>query len=207
MEASLVLNNNLTSPLKETSFFKVWKNDFPNVKTTKFIRMGCCDTCLLLQHSLKTCETVEKKKNFINQKNMHNLLHTHARSFLTSKRLQSEQTPWEVMHICFDGKQAARIPHITPLPKDTQCIPRLKLDCFGVINWGEKAKQYYLMLPHWEHGPNVSITILYYHILEQFTKMKHSRPHTLVIQIDNCAREGKNKYILAFASHLVCGKL
>ena len=45
--------------------------------------------------------------------------------------------------------------------------------------------------------------ILFDHILRAFQQMKHKRPSTLILQVDNCAKEGKNKTVFAFASHLV----
>jgi hypothetical protein len=107
------------------------------------------------------------------------------------------------MYIQYDGKQASRIPHIIPLPKDTQNLPRMKLNVYGVNNFGWKQTSYYLFLPHWETGPNISITILYDQIMRYFKSLNHKRPAILEIQVDNCAKEGKNRAVFAFAAHMV----
>src|SRR5688572_5270398 len=91
------------------------------------------------------------------------------------------------MYLQYNKKKASYLPHLSPLPKD----------------FSEQVNHTYVFLPHWEGGPNISITILYDHIRRAFRSMAHSRPKTLVLQVDNCAKEGKNKVMFAFAAHLV----
>jgi hypothetical protein len=74
---------------------------------------------------------------------------------------------------------------------------------YGVSNFSNSTTHFYLNFPHWTAGPNLSITILYNSVLEYFTSITHQKPAKLVLQIDNCAKDGKNKYIFAFAAHMV----
>jgi hypothetical protein len=67
----------------------------------------------------------------------------------------------------------------------------------------QHQKQFYLFLPHWETGANISISILFDHIWREFNTMNYNRPPKLVLQVDNCVKEGKNKYVFAFAAHLI----
>ncbi len=62
---------------------------------------------------------------------------------------------------------------------------------------------FYFFFSHWKSGANVSITILYDHILHTFLTMKHKRPAILVIQADNHVKEAKNKSVFSFTAHLI----
>ena len=95
----------------------------------------------------------------------HNKLHSFMREYCARLRQKASVKLFEIMYLMYDGKQADRWPHIVPLPKDTQILPRLRVGIYGVSNFSENLTQFYLLMPHWESGANISITILYDHIL------------------------------------------
>jgi hypothetical protein len=198
--ASIELAKFSDTTISQTYFNSFWKLHFNTVKIPKNFRMGRCDVCLemmrLKQSSITKAEIKQKQQE-------HNYLHSKSRSYCNILRQQAAAKPYDIMYLQYDGKQASRIPHIIPLPKDTQTLPRVKLHVYGVSNFSENETQFYLFLPHWETGANISISILYDHILRQFKTMLHKRPPKLILQVDNCAKEGKNKFVFAFAAHLI----
>jgi hypothetical protein len=183
-----------------SSFQKFWKNNYKYVKIPKSFKMGICDTCLELK-SMKTKEI--SREDIIKARMDHNTLHATSRQFCNDLRAKAKQQPFINLYFQFDGKQASHLPHITPLPKDTQNIPRVKTLVYGVSNFSNETTHFYLAFPHWSAGPNLSITILYNSILQFFKNIKHQRPAQFILQVDNCAKDGKNKTIFAFAAHLV----
>jgi len=110
------------------------------------------------------------------KKEEHNQLQSQCRIYCNQLRQQAAAKPYDIMYLQYDGKQASRIPHIIPLPKDTQTLPHVKLHVYGVSNFSASKTQFYLFLPHWETGANISISILFDHIWCEFNAMNYNRP-------------------------------
>ena len=115
----------------------------------------------------------------------------------------ASQQPFNILYLQFDGKQASYLPHIMPFPKETQCLPRIRTHVYATVNFSSERNHFYLGFPHWAAGPNLSVTILFDSILQFFKIIKHNWPSQLYLQVDNCAKNGKNSIIFAFAAHLV----
>ena len=181
-------------------FTDFWKKNRKNVKIPKTKTMGQCDTCL----ELKNLRQSGASKTEINQTiARHNQLHSSARTMFTQIRDRASQQPFNILYLQFDGKQASYLPHIMPLPKETQCLPRIRTHVYATVNFSSGSTHFYLGFPHWAAGPNLSVTILFDSILQFFKTIKHNRPSQLYLQVDNCAKDGKNRIIFAFAAHLV----
>jgi hypothetical protein len=61
-------------------------------------------------------------------------------------------------------------------------------------------------LTHWAHGANMAVTLLADYIGNMMLSYQHlnvEHPKEFWIQIDNCAREGKNSVVFAFLHHIV----
>ncbi len=54
--------------------------------------------------------------------------------------------------------------HIWPLTKSLKTLSKLIMHVYGVSIFSENETQFYLFLPHWETGANISVSILYDHI-------------------------------------------
>ena len=178
-----------------------WKEHYKDVKISKNFRMGRCDHCLDVQRiKLNGGDVPSAIKEFENQ---HNCLHSASREYARNLQIKATSKPFQIMYLMYDGKVHTRLPHIWPLPKSLQTLPQIILNVYGVSNFSENETQFYTFLPHWKTGANISVSILYDHILQSFKSMNHKCPSTLVIQVDNCVKEGKNKTIFAFAAHLI----
>jgi hypothetical protein len=186
--------------ISSSTFQAYWKENYKEVKISKNFRMGRCDHCLEIQRIKLNGGNTSSIKEFEDQ---HNQLHSASREYARNVRIKATAKPFKIMYLMYDGKVHTRLPHIWPLPKSLQTLPQIILHVYGVSNFSENETQFYTFLPHWETGANISVSILYDHILQSFKTMNHKRPSTLVIQVDNCVKEGKNKTIFAFAAHLV----
>ena len=83
--------------------------------------MGQCDTCL----ELKNLRQSGASKTEINQTiACYIQLHSSARTMFTHIRDRASQQPFNILYLQFDEKQASYIPHIMPLPKETQYLPQ-----------------------------------------------------------------------------------
>ena len=184
----------------EKFFVDFWKEHFPQVKISKSFRMGVCDTCMQIQEIKLTKGSDEAKK----WKYEHNKLTFSSRKHCNQLRTHASQHPFQSLYIQFDGKQASYLPHLIPIPKETQNVRKVRTTVYGVKSFaGEGNTHFYVALPHWTAGANLSITILFNSIIQHFKNIKHERPPQLFIQVDNCVKDGKNKTLYAFAAHLV----
>ena len=77
----------------------------------------------------------------------------------------------------------------------------------GAEDFSTKTNYVYHHLPIFERGSNCSIEVLHRlltHIyIERFKRGKRGLPKTLWIHLDNCWRENKNQFLLAFLAELV----
>jgi hypothetical protein len=200
-QAADAIKNDLNITISQSAFRKYWKENYKDVKISKNFKMGQCDFCLEIQRvKLQKGDTTAALKEMMS---LHSKLHSASREYARKLRLKATAKSHEIMYLMYDGKVHTRMPHIWPLTKSLQTLTKLIMHVYGVSNFSENETQFYLFFPHWETGANVSVGILYDHILRSFQSMDHKRPSTLVIQVDNCVKEGKNKTILAFAAHLV----
>jgi hypothetical protein len=180
------------------SFRGFWKENFKTVCIPKSLTMGQYSACL----ELKAIKSNGKSRIEIARLQVeYNKLYASARQYCNGMRATAQQQPFNVPYLQFDGKQASYLPHIILLPKDTQNISRVRIHIYGISNFSDNSCHFFLTFPHWTAGPNLSITILYNSILRYFNTVKHQRPSKLVLQVNNCAKDGKNKYIFAFAAH------
>ena len=184
----------------EKFFLDFWSEHFPQIKISKSFRMGICDTCAQIQEIKSTKGSDEAKR----WKYEHNKLTSSSREHCNQLRTHASQHPFQTLYLQFDGKQASYLPHLFPIPKETQNVRKVRTTVYGVkLFAGDGKTHFYIALPHWTAGANLSITILYNSIIQHLKKLKHQRPSQLVIQVDNCVKDGKNKTLYAFAAHLV----
>ena len=157
--------------------------------------MGQCDTCL----ELKNLRQSGASKTEINQTIAHhNQLNFSARAMFTQICDQASQQLFNILYLQFDEKQASYLSHIMYFPKETQCFSRIRTLVYATVNFSSGSNNLYLGFPHWEAGPNLSVTILFDSILQFFNIIKHNLPSQLYFQVDNCANNEKNKIIFCF---------
>lgn len=123
-------------------------------------------------------------------------------------REKSRNEPHKYITVILDGmdQNKTNIPNLPTRPKSTQNLWRLRTHLTGGLVHtktlkGKYAYAYYDLL-QWPHNCNITLNVLL-RILEDLDTL----PPTLYLQLDNCFRENKNKYLLAFCAYLVHKKL
>ena len=183
-----------------STFRTFWKKNFKNIKIPKNFKMGICDACL----EYKAVKLAQGKHAAQKLEYEHNKLTAASRGYCNELRAKATQQSFLMLYMQFDGKQASYIPHLMPIPKESQNFSRIRTMVYGVKTFaGNGDTHFYISFPHWTAGANFSITLLYNSIIRFFKKIKHERPPQLIIQVDNCAKDGKNKTLYAFGAHLV----
>eukprot|EP01103_Thecamoeba_quadrilineata_P015175 TRINITY_DN470_c0_g1_i8.p1 TRINITY_DN470_c0_g1~~TRINITY_DN470_c0_g1_i8.p1 ORF type:complete len:433 (-),score=32.33 TRINITY_DN470_c0_g1_i8:481-1779(-) len=187
---------------KYSTFYRCRKTKFSHVKRPKYTKLGKCDTCSTLSNNINASHGAQKF-NLRTQMHEHTLLHRGERLTYHTRRTQAKLNPKEYLSIILDASSGFHLPHITPIPKSFSHNDRLKISVFGLLDHSNNVQKIYSLLPVWDQGPNITITILlqYLHDL----KVQGKLPRTLYLQLDNSGKDNKNRYligILALLAHL-----
>ena len=104
------------------------------------------------------------------------------------------------MSIILDGMDQSKtnLPHFQQKSKQTSGNWKLKTHVTGAIVHGQGVYGYFDIC-EWSHSSNMTIAILM-NILYMY---KDSLPPVLYLQMDNCGRENKNRFVFAFCALLV----
>ena len=90
------------------------------------------------------------------------------------------------------------LPHFLNETKSTSAMYKLKMHVTGVLVHGHHSYGFF-DFGQFPHSSNLTMTIL----LDVLYMYKDSLPPTLYLQMDNCCRENKNKFVFAFCCLLV----
>ena len=109
------------------------------------------------------------------------------------------------MSIIIDGmdQSATNLPHLKKISKSTVNLWHLRTHLTGAIVHGHGSEGFLDFLQY-PHDPNLTINILLKILVGWFRDLATtSLPERLYIQLDNCGRENKNQFVLAFLALLV----
>ena len=160
--------------------------------------MGSCSTCAELAIEGDNLSTHIDLDNWQKKKITHMTSYRSKRNLNMSRIIHSIQFPTTTLLLGIDRKNAIRIPHIIPTPKDWFTKRRLKYEVISLLNFGADQYDIYHGLDLYSHDCNTTITLLY----NRITELSY-RPPALTLHMDNCWRENKNKYVFAFCIYLV----
>ena len=111
------------------------------------------------------------------------------------------------MSIITDGSTDVILPFCIPTPSSWKDLHLYKLGVHGIINHGLKKRSLWLHQGQFGCGPDFAISVLHSHLREVLTAPNAHQPSTLYLQFDNCSRENKNKYMLAYCHWLISNKV
>lgn len=120
-------------------------------------------------------------------------------------RLSARQDPTETTCIIIDGMDQSKtsIPHFVVEDKDNANLAKLPVHFTGVLvhtaSPEGKIPFIYHDIKHIPHDSNLTIHC----ITETLNELKDRLGKTLFLQMDNCGRENKNKYVLSYIALLV----
>ena len=110
------------------------------------------------------------------------------------------------MSVIIDGmdQSKASLPHLKKVNKSAANLWRLRTHITGVIVHGHGSEGYVDFL-QWPHDPNLTIDVLLRVLKEYLPQIAKSGglPAKLYLQLNNCVRENKNKFVLTFLALLV----
>ena len=187
-------------------FRSVWKNRMPHIKLLKYQRFTMCNTCTMIRFKKSQTRDV-KTLNLLNRwLNQHVMFIRQERGAYAWRINQSLVNSEECMSLVQDGSICAAyaLPHILIKTKDVEGAARMKVPFVATQIHGV-GKMFHLVPEHIKKDSNLAIELIH-RALVYTIKKKGRLPRKLYFQTDNCWREYKNMYVLAFLVLLVmCG--
>lgn len=121
-------------------------------------------------------------------------------------RYKARKAPTKYLTLIIDGmdNKKTHIPRARRQTKSCQSVIKLRTHLMGAIAHsgpslhGKRAFCCFDLFQY-PHDPNLTITVL----LEVLKRFRENLPPTLYLQLDNCWKENKNKFVFAFLLLLV----
>lgn len=185
-------------------FRRMWLLHCRHIKIMKSTRFTICDICDSLRTQLRnqvingqsTEETKLKKKlhiDFVKAERME----------YQKKKDRARLNSSEYLSVIVDGADQSSfgLPHFTTTPK-SQRGHSLKVKLVGLLEHRLQVRLFlYTMTQDHETGANHVIEALHRFLLTK--RMEGPLPRKLFIQLDNCSRENKNRYVMGYLEMLV----
>ncbi|XP_060583861.1 uncharacterized protein LOC132740023 [Ruditapes philippinarum] len=198
------------SPVSKSTFFDMWAKHFPHIKIKKTTAFTKCSICGLLERQMQNTLIPEERALIRHKRKIHNDRQMKERIYYHCKREQSRVEPMKYLSLIIDGMDQSKtnLPHFKGrLPKSINPVDLLKTHITGVISHGHGGFHTFTDFNQFPHDPNLTITVILKMLLNTAKVNDGRLPPVLYVQADNCVRENKNRYVLAFLQLLVEKKI
>ncbi|XP_074659473.1 uncharacterized protein LOC141912156 [Tubulanus polymorphus] len=184
----------------ESHFYHLWRNHFENVSIPKVGRFSKCDKCVKVKDLLQATKNKKKRKKVLKYREKHLRQQNVERQKYYKHAEKARKNPAKYMSLIIDGMDQAKtfIPHFSTVPKSISSAWRMKTHVTGVILHGRQVYGFFDKCEY-PHSGNLTMNI----ILNILFLHKEDLPPTLYLQMDNCWRDNKNRFVFAFLHMLV----
>ncbi len=185
-------------------FFWVWKHNCKDIKVRKASRFTICDECEEIRAALRHAVTNGKSTAaLLSRADTHRKFVADERLEYQKKKDRAKIDPSEQCSIIVDGadQHAFGIPHFITKTKSQKGFS-LKVKLIGLLEHGVNNNLHlYTMTEDHETGANHIIETVHRFINDRRTK--GPLPPKFFVQVDNCSRENKNHFFMAYMESLV----
>ena len=213
-----IYSNEAPEPhLKKSSFYHLFKERFgvqrvdkslPNVRISKYSTHSRCDVCHGIDQFRRTSRTENELNYAESLKLKHREQYSQSRAIVNKRKQLAITFPSDHVHVAIDGMDNSKsmIPRLLEKTKKL-AMWKLPSKISGVIITSAKypkKRKILLEVNHdqFKQGSNMIVSIIYKVILDFFNEHK-VLPKVLDLNLDNCARENKNRYVFSFLAALV----
>lgn len=179
-------------------FLEILRKKYPFCKTCRRIKLGRCHYCCQVRLRLQEKNIPkEERESITKDKSIHNKAVMDERKIYKKWSIDSLNPDNDIMSFILDKGNGPRIPHSSQFPKSWATTIRPKTNMFGFINHGKKLKFIIPFMENYPDDPNFVISLILSHLNDMAEKGTRL-PKILHIQADNCVKENKNKWFVAF---------
>lgn len=184
----------------ETHFKRAWREELSYITIPQVNRFARCDTCSKLKSQLEACSNKKERCHLQQARELHLKQQRTEREKYYKHITKARRHPQKYMSIIIDGmdQKTTAVPHFVRDSKTSNGAWKLLTHVTGAIVHG-RGQHCYVDVNEVPHDSNLSIMVLLL-ILQRYADQL---PKVLYLQMDNCGRENKNKYVFAFLCLLV----
>jgi hypothetical protein len=181
-------------------FYQVWRSQFPYSKNPKNCHLGQCDVCADLQVKLTKAQG-QILQQLLTKRQKHKADVRLERKKIDELLDKGRTDPENWTCLATDWSNPHLMPHMGNTPKGWLCKKRLKMNIFGIAHPAQNKVILFPHLDYWEHDANLHISFLFCYLRQLREADKLGK--NLMLQMDNCWHDNKNKWFFGFFSHLV----
>ncbi|XP_078610377.1 uncharacterized protein LOC144881295 [Branchiostoma floridae x Branchiostoma japonicum] len=191
--------------LQLTWFKAMWRKEFPNLKIPPRNRFTKCDECEELKKQLKEAKIEDDFNALRERRQSHLQLANSARQKYYKHIKKAKQYPDNYLSLIIDSmdQNKTALPHFSTPTKNQSSLEQMKVHLTGVLAHGQRKSYVYAWTSKYRMDVNITTNVLI-DVLTDISKARGGRlPSTLYLQLDNSAKENKNKFMIAFCTWLV----
>ncbi len=193
-----------TSPPTAHYFMFTWKENCRQVKVRKTSRFTICDECDKIRVGMRDALLKGKSLDaWRSRRATHMNTISDERLEYQKKRDRARLDPSKFCSIIVDGadQSAFGLPHFTTTTKDVKGLA-LKVKVVGVLEHLVENNLHLFTMTQ-EHSTGANHIVETIHRFLQDRRARGALPPKFFVQLDNCTRENKNHYLMAYLQSLV----
>ncbi len=205
-----LLNSTEVKCPSRSYFYKTWSQYCSTIKVRKIGRFAKCSTCVKLQkfvHDAASARDFKSLAIYRKKKSEHNGLIAMERREYKKKRDKAKLQPDQYLSIIVDGadQSAFGLPHFMIKTKDDGGHS-LKVRLIGLLEHNQRNKlRLFTLTEEYPTGANHVVEAIHRFLTERINRSV--LPRTFYIQVDNCTKENKNRYMFSYIESLLRWKL
>ena len=188
-----------------TYFYSVWKAECPKIKTHRSHGFTVCSKCELIRTKMEEAMGDDGVLEVLKSERVAHLkVMREERRQYAKRRDLSISRPSQYYSIILDGadQKGYGLPHFICSTKSDRGH-KLKVKCIGVLeHLKRKCLTLFTMTEEFQSGANHVIEATH-RVINERKEQLGKLPPVLFVQADNCTRENKNRYFLAYFELLV----
>ncbi|XP_065925368.1 uncharacterized protein [Magallana gigas] len=187
----------------KSKFYNILDSKYRNLVFCKNQRFTKCTDCHNFRCLIEKEQDTQIKSDYIAMRNLHLKEQQMEREAYYVRRGQAEMRPKEILSLIIDGMDQNKtdLPHYCKWSNPSGAgQQKLRTHITGSIVHG-RGKYFFIDHGQIPHDTNLSLSCL----MKILSNESHNGilPPTLYVQLDNTARENKNKYFLGMMAYLV----
>ena len=193
--------------ISQNYFYRVWRTFASFVNVRKNHGFQVCSRCELLRAEMsKHLQDEDTLLTLIEQHAVHLKFIERERSAYEGRQKLAEQNPQQYCSIIVDGADQKNygLPHFAVSTK-SDAGHKLKVKVVGVLEHilrGQEWLSLFAMTEEYETGANHIVEVVH-QTLQRKKDTIGRLPPVLMVQVDNCIRENKNRYFMSYFQLLV----
>ena len=185
-------------------FYSIWKRYCSDIKVRKATRFTKCSTCERIRKALldATARNLPTDDLLKEQADHHDFIYQERLQYKSNVEL-AKLKPLEYLSIVVDGadQSAYTLPHFIFDIKGVNGVG-IKVHLIGLLEHAFRSGlQLYTMTDEHQKGSNHIIEVIHRFIDRKAAK--GPLPKKLFVQMDNCTRENKNRFVMSYFDALI----